>query len=131
MKVDRAAVHAKYGGRCAYCGREIAIEDMQIDHLIPQIAFAKGKADGNPDDINNLMPSCRICNHYKRANSLEYFREAIETIPQKLGKRQYIFKVGIAYGFWSDKRRGPLKFYFEVKDEWEMIKSQRTEQEGG
>ena len=129
MKIDRVAVHNKYGGRCAYCGREIAIEDMQVDHLVPQILFKDKVANGNPNDFSNLMPSCRICNHYKRANTLEYFRECIETIPQKLAKRQYIYKVGIAYGFFSDKRRGPLKFYFEVKDEWEMIKSQRKEQE--
>lgn len=28
-------------------------------------------------DLENLMPACRTCNHYKRANPLELFRRYI------------------------------------------------------
>ena len=105
MVIDRQAVWRKYGGHCAYCGREISLKDMQVDHKIP-------KSNGGSDDFSNLMPSCRICNHYKRAESLETFRKWISTIPQKLGERQYIYKVGMAYGFYDDKPR-EVKFYFE------------------
>ena len=104
-KIDRTAVYKKYGGHCAYCGREIENKDMQVDHLVP-------KANGGTDDFSNLMPSCRLCNHYKRANRLEWFRKSIEEIPMKLGERQYIYKVGIAYGFYNKERRN-VKFYFE------------------
>ena len=31
----REQVYQKYNGRCAYCGCELAIKDMQVDHLIP------------------------------------------------------------------------------------------------
>lgn len=44
------------------------------------------------------MPSCRSCNHYKRANDLEGFRAAIETIPDKLERDNYIYKVGVRFG---------------------------------
>lgn len=64
-----------------------------------------------PDEINNLMPSCRMCNHYKRAHSLETFRRYIAEIPHKL-QENYIFKVGVVYGnVQADEKE--IKFYFE------------------
>lgn len=109
MKIDRKAVYEKYGGRCAYCGREITMKSMQVDHLIPQ----RTNPFSDKDDFDNLMPSCRTCNHYKRANTLETFRRYIEEIPKKLGEREYIYKVGMAYGFYDDIPR-KVTFYFET-----------------
>ena len=115
MKIDRKAVYDKYHGRCAYCGREIELKDMQVDHYIP-------KARGGTDDSDNLMPTCRLCNHYKRAGSIEYFRKAIRTIPCKLAERQYIYKVGVAYGFYDDNQR-EVVFYFEREEQDEKENS--------
>ena len=81
-KKTREAVYAKYDGHCAYCGRSIAIRDMQVDHFRPLRAWDGG--DAGSSDLSNLMPSCRMCNHYKRANSLETFRRYIAEIPRKL-----------------------------------------------
>ena len=77
------------------CGREIAYKDMQVDHFQPLRAW--GIEDAGTDDLDNLMPACRMCNHYKRANSLETFRRYIAEIPRKL-RENYIYKVGIVYG---------------------------------
>lgn len=104
MKINRELVYKKYDGRCAYCGRHIKYKDMQVDHFIPQ-------ARGGTDDIENLMPACRMCNHYKRANSLESFRKMIESIPRKL-KTNYIYKVGLAYMNIIENEK-PIEFYFE------------------
>ena len=111
MKIDRVAVYNKYGGKCAYCGRKIDYKDMQVDHIVPQ-------ARGGSDDMENLMPSCRLCNHYKRANSLEGFRYAIRKIPKKLARTSYIYRIGMAYGFYDDKDR-EIEFYFEKCEESE------------
>lgn len=81
-KSKREAVYRKYNGHCAYCGREISYKDMQVDHFQPLRAW--GIEDAGTDDLDNLMPSCRMCNHYKRANSLETFRRYIAEIPRKL-----------------------------------------------
>ena len=106
-KAIRQAVYDKYNGRCAYCGREIAYKDMQVDHFV-----AKRGWDGSgSDDISNLMPSCRMCNHYKRANSLETFRHYIEEIPRKL-RENYIYKVGVVYGNVLERKK-PIIFFFE------------------
>ena len=32
-KEIRENIYNKYNGHCAYCGREIAYKDMQVDHL--------------------------------------------------------------------------------------------------
>ena len=103
----RKAVYDKYNGRCAYCGREIAYKDMQVDHFIAK----RGWNESGSDDISNLMPSCRMCNHYKRANSLEIFREYIQEIPRKL-RSNYIYKVGVVYGNVIEDPK-PIVFYFE------------------
>ena len=65
------------------------------------------------------MPACRMCNHYKRANSLETFRRYIEEIPRKLHEN-YIYKVGVVYGEVAEKEH-PVKFYFEQQEAMEDV----------
>ena len=108
-QLTRLMVYQKYHGRCAYCGRKIGYSDMQVDHFIPQ-------RSGGDDDLENLMPACRMCNHYKRAHSLETFREYIQEIPRKLMERNYIYKVGVAYGNVVENEK-PIRFYFEEVEE--------------
>lgn len=119
-KKTREEVYQKYGGRCAYCGRNIEMKDMQVDHFIPQcldFVFVAGEYKGidSVDDIKNLMPACRSCNHYKRAHSLETFRRYIEEIPKKL-RKDYIYKIGVIYGNVVENEK-PIKFYFEEVSE--------------
>lgn len=105
MKIDREKVWAKYGGRCAYCGCEISIKDMQVDHINP-------KRSGGIDDMDNLNPSCRLCNHYKRANKLEVFRSwQLGGLVDRL-RKIYIFRVAERYGIVS-VNGFTNKFYFE------------------
>ena len=105
MTIDRQKVYDKYNGHCAYCGKAIAIKDMQVDHILP-------KRNGGKDDLDNLNPSCRLCNHYKRAYSIECFRDfALGGLIKRLMK-VYIFRVALDYGMitingWDNK------FYFE------------------
>ena len=57
---ERSIVYEKFGGHCAYCGCAIAYEDMQVDHFLP----IRGGAER--DELGNMLPACRSCNHYKR-----------------------------------------------------------------
>ena len=97
-KEQRYQVYNKYNGRCAYCGCEIEYKDMQVDHLIPLCQSDNPDIDEKLWDMENLMPACRLCNHYKRSYTLEHFREAIEKIPFKLNRDSYIYRVGSKYG---------------------------------
>lgn len=110
-KKVREAVYAKYNGHCAYCGREIAYKDMQVDHFVPK----NGWNEHGTDDMKNLMPSCRMCNHYKRAHTLELFRRFIAEIPRKL-RQNYIYKIGVVYGNVIEDEK-QIKFYFEQEAE--------------
>ena len=105
MKVDRQKVYDKYNGHCAYCGKAISLKDMQVDHIL-------SKRNGGTDDIKNLNPSCRMCNHYKRANSIECFRNfALGGLIKRLMKI-YIFRVALDYGM-ININGWDKKFYFE------------------
>lgn len=116
-KETRQKVYEKYNGHCAYCGKKIKYSEMQVDHLIPVCLAESYNVFRNVDPAvvdaeENLMPACRRCNHYKRGDSLEYFRREIEEIPQKLNARNYIFKVAVDYGFFDPAKR-KVEFYFE------------------
>lgn len=106
-KATRRKVYEKYGGRCAYCSKEIEYGEMQVDHLIPLRDTESGT-----DEFENLMPACRRCNHYKRANTLEGWRKMIEEIPQKLERDSYIYRVAIDYELIEPKPH-EIVFYFE------------------
>ena len=100
----REKVWLKYNKHCAYCGKELEYKDMQIDHIKP-------KAFYDDNSFENLMPSCRRCNHYKRARNLEQFRLLIKTLHKRISN-QYISKVAIDYGIVKIKPFHGF-FYFE------------------
>ena len=89
----REQVWNKYDKKCAYCGSVIEYKDMQVDHLTPQCLshFYTGI-----NSFENLMPSCRRCNHYKNSYILEDFRELLKTLHERVEKN-YINKVAIDY----------------------------------
>lgn len=107
----REHIYNKYGGHCAYCGKNIEYKKMQVDHLKPFCHFYFDPKIS--DHIDNLMPSCRRCNHYKRAESLESFRIKMTSLHERIQKI-YIAKVAIDYGI---IRLVPWDgiFYFERK----------------
>jgi hypothetical protein len=102
----RIIVYEKYDGHCAYCGKDILFKDMQIDHAIP-------KYENGGDDVDNLMPSCRSCNHYKRAVDIEGFRRLLNGLHKRIAD-VYICKVGIDYGIIKPIKFSG-KFYFETE----------------
>jgi len=103
----REKVYAKYCGHCAYCGKDIEYKNMQVDHINPHFGYKELR----DDSFENLNPSCRRCNHYKRAYTLEDFRNLMMTLHERVVK-QYITKVAIDYGIVKIE---PFEgqFYFE------------------
>ena len=57
-KAMRQKVLDKYGGRCAYCGKELDLKTLRVDHLHPHYR-------GGEDSFENYMPACYQCNFYK------------------------------------------------------------------
>ena len=118
-KAERQQVYEKYDGRCAYCGKEIEFKDMQVDHLV-------SLHNGGADSMDNYMPACRMCNHYKRTASLETFRKLISEIPHKLKRDSYIYRVGVAYGIIEPREDPKIRFHFEVMDMFKCLDNEQT-----
>jgi len=92
----REKVYKKFNGHCAYCGQKIAYKNMQVDHKKPLCHFYSDPYLYLANSFGNLMPSCRLCNHYKRAESLESFRIKMKSLHERIQKI-YIAKVAIDY----------------------------------
>lgn len=73
----RKQVYEKCNGHCAYCGCKLDYKDMQVDH-VKSVFYYNGT-----NDIDNLLPSCRMCNFYKSTFTLEEFRKNLETFEIK------------------------------------------------
>ena len=112
-KKVRQEVYEKYQGHCAYCGKELAYKDFQLDHLIPVANWGGRYTEEEIECFENYMPACRRCNHYKRGYSLEEFRKMIQEIPNKLYRDNYIYKVGLDYNLIVPKESPKVQFYFE------------------
>ena len=114
-KSEREKVYTLCGGRCAYCGAQIALDDMQVDHVIPMSFFEFYQAEGfDLDTMDNFLPACRSCNHYKSTMTLEKFRRAIENYPYVLARDSVTYRNAVRFDV---VRPAPKKvrFYFELE----------------
>lgn len=125
-KKQRAELHGKFGGRCAYCGCPLP-ERWQADHLEPvfrdsklvrqESGFHKRVFTGellrpHLDTMENLMPSCSPCNNYKHALSLEEFRKAVGNFNGVLARGSSTYRNAVRFGLIQETPK-PIVFYFE------------------
>ena len=104
----RRRVYEKYGGHCAYCGCELEYEDMQVDHIIPVYL------NDSKNEIDNLMPACRMCNFYKSTFTIERFREQLQSLPERLD-RNFTYRLAKKYGIVVESNE-VVEFYFEKRE---------------
>lgn len=81
---------------------------MQVDHVIP---LRKGGVDA----LENMLPACRSCNHYKSTLTLEQFRRAVERMPEVLMRDSVTYKNVVRFGMVKPTPRGVV-FYFEEEN---------------
>lgn len=112
----RDRVNKKYDGHCAYCGQQINIKKMQIDHIIPKRHFdyfaRKDNLEYKVDDFINLNPSCRACNSFKTFWTLEEFREELEQQVNRGRQRSVNFRMAEKFGL-IKVIKNTIMFYFE------------------
>lgn len=130
MKIDRNKVFEKYKGKCAYCGKDIDMKELQVDHIIPKSTFSfhmqtrhkvpsflSHLKEGDVNNIDNLHPSCSVCNLYKLNFSLEDFRNELTSLMDYLENKSRKFKLAKRYNFVESKEVKPIKFFFEYEQE--------------
>ena len=113
-KRTRAIIYQKYNGHCAYCGCELKLSEMQVDHIVPKFRNNEKwhQNEIGSDDISNLNPSCRMCNYYKKMGSIENFRENLKDTLVRNVQRPFDFRLAERYGM-VEVREWDGKFYFE------------------
>lgn len=104
----RKQVYEKYNRHCAYCGCELKYKDMQVDHVVSVYG------NNGSNDIENLMPACRMCNFYKSSFPLEVFRKHLETLHERLQK-PFIYRLALKYGL-IEEHKNKVVFYFEKEN---------------
>lgn len=108
-KQERRTVYDKMGGHCAYCGCKIRLnKDMQVDHVVPL-------RKGGMDELDNMLPACRSCNHYKGSMSLEGFRKMVENMPYALDRDSVTYRNAVRFGLVEPKPHHVI-FYFELME---------------
>lgn len=110
-KKVREQVYRKYNGHCAYCGCKLDYKDMQVDHVVSVYG------NNGSNDIENLMPACRMCNFYKSYFPLEVFRKNLETLHERL-RKPFIYRLALKYGLIEEHKKDVV-FYFEKEQEHE------------
>ena len=120
-----SVVYAKFNGKCAYCGMEISMKEMQVDHIIPKSEFVSHVKNKlyvpdflshlqieDVDHIDNLFPSCRVCNKWKSWFPLEQFRTELQAQLKRLELYVASFRIAKKYDMIKEDDK-PIVFYFE------------------
>lgn len=88
--------------------RPLIMRVMQVDHVIP----INGWSEQGEDTLDNMLPACRSCNHYKSRSALEGFRKMVENMPTVLMRDSVTYKNAVRFGLVTPTPH-PVKFYFE------------------
>ena len=107
-KKERQAVFDRMKGHCAYCGCEITLSEMKVDHVMPL-------RKGGPDTLENMLPACRSCNHYKSTLTVQQFRDTVERMPYRLMKNNATFRNAVRFGLASSNPHNVI-FFFELME---------------
>lgn len=136
-KKQRAELRMKFGGRCAYCGCELAEKGWHADHVkavhrkleIDEDARRLGKWKlrqtgefyiPQNDNLENLFPACAPCNLFKSVFDIEEFRRQIAFQSGRALKTSVNFRTAERFGIVQiiDK---PIVFWFEQYQQQEAV----------
>lgn len=104
-KAERQAVYEKCNGKCAYCGCDLEYKDMQVEHVTPLSICGT-------DTLDNMLPACRSCNHYKSTLDLEDFRWWLGGLHNRMLRDNVNYKTLNRFGIISHANE-QIQFYFE------------------
>lgn len=100
--LEREAIHAKFGGSCAFCGEELG------EHWgLSEQSFAKQEHFISVD----YFPSCSACIRSRGRKTLEGWRSDLAKLTEKLNTHPY-FVTAKSFGL-IQATNNPVAFYFE------------------
>ncbi|WP_312107703.1 HNH endonuclease signature motif containing protein [Lachnoclostridium sp.] len=104
-KATRLKVYEKCNGHCAYCGCELEYKDMQVEHVKPLSICGA-------DQIENMLPACRSCNHYKSTLDLEGFRKYLSGLHKRMLRDNVNYRTLNRFKL-IEQNTQQIQFYFE------------------
>ena len=112
-KMTRQNVYTKFNGKCAYCGCDIDLKEMQVDHLVAHMS------QGGKDSLDNYYPACQVCNRVKSNCSIDGFKRVIRHCGEIHRKRKKPImadsdKIAIKYGLTQEDHE--ITLYYEEYD---------------
>jgi hypothetical protein len=111
-KEVRKKVFDKYRGHCAYCGVELCMTSLRVDHIEPlKRHLYRPDVRKHLDVIDNLNPSCVSCNSSKSSLSLEMWRVEISEKHNMLLRYDSTYRLLHRFGMLTINNN--FKFYFE------------------
>lgn len=68
---------------------------------------AEKQSEQGTDTVDNMLPACRSCNHYKSRSTLEGFRKMVAAMPDTLMRDSNTYKNAVRFGLvipniWSE-----------------------------
>ena len=117
-RAEREVVRLKFGGRCAYCGRDLP-ERWHADHIDPVVRYPASGFYGTPltmlhperDTIDNFNPACPPCNIDKHAMTPDRWRGWLATRREAL-KKTPGWRLLESFGLVADTA-APVVFHYE------------------
>ncbi len=96
-------------------GLEPTTQDIKNGNYVqvPRKTVPAGMHKPQNDCIENMMPSCPSCNHYKHSADLETFRMVLTNTVRGLNKNSTQYKFAKRYGLVEEIIK-PVVFYFET-----------------
>ncbi len=78
-RIDKRYIYMRDHQSCHHCGKKLQLGKVSLDHYYP-------KSHGGPDEVFNLVASCKSCNFYKRSSvpsdwqalCIRYFVQGVE-----------------------------------------------------
>ena len=117
-----------FDGKCAYTGTEL-LPDWQVDHVkaVRRNWLVNNSAMFEENhNLENMLPSQRIVNHYKHSMDLEQFRNFMKDFHVRLSKlpknpkieksikrKAYMLEIARLFDIKTDKAFSG-RFYFET-----------------
>lgn len=71
-------------GPCPGCNRMLYSENFEVSHI-------KSLDDGGTNEIDNLIPACRMCNRSCSTTNFRFFTETMKS--KKVRNTQYLYRV--------------------------------------
>ncbi len=93
----------------------------------PRKIVSAGMHKPENDCIENMMPSCPSCNHYKHSADLETFRMILTNTIRGLNNNSTQYKFARRYGLIIETNK-PVAFYFETLNDNKQCENLKTEQ---